>query len=486
MRRRLFLFHTLTLLAALAALLAVSGGVLHRVADDYRRQMDAAEAGRLDQAQILLESLPEQPQDWPELTRQLMELSRQLAGLDYSLVVEWDGQVVYSTLDQFQEDVYRRLSDKTALPQEGAMRMQSDGVLMVGRRWGSFLLLTMSPPQVPEILGRQRPQSEAAMLSLLVSGVAAIGVIVGLSLLFTRYQVRRIMRPVNALAQAARRVESGDLSTPVGYGGQDEFTAVCTAFDHMQQHLLEEREKNAKYEQARTDLVAGISHDLRTPLTSVKGYIKGMRDGVANTPEKREQYLSIAYRKACDMERLLQRLFYFSKIETGDLPLSRTHTDLGEFVAGFVREAGEELAQSGGQVVLRGAPAPHPVYMDQEQMYRVLTNLKENALRYAGADPLVLTLTVWRQRDRECLRFADNGRGVPEEQLPHLFERFWRGDEARGSRNGDASGLGLYIVKRIVEAHGGTVQARNNCGLVIEIALPCEEEEDEQNSDRGG
>ncbi len=80
-------------------------------------------------------------------------------------------------------------------------------------------------------------------------------------------------------------------------------------------------------------------------------------------------------------------------------------------------------------------------------MYRVLTNLKENALRYAGADPLVLTLTVWRQGNRECLRFADNGRGVPPEQLPHLFEQFWRGDSARSSKGGEGSGLGLYIVQ---------------------------------------
>ena len=110
----------------------------------------------------------------------------------------------------------------------------------------------------------------------------------------------------------------------------------------MRRHLLEEQKKNARYEQARTDLVSGISHDLRTPLTSVKGYLKGMRDGVANTPEKREQYLDVAYRKACEMERLLQRLFYFSKLETGNLPLFLSDADLGDFVAQFVREARQE------------------------------------------------------------------------------------------------------------------------------------------------
>ena len=315
------------------------------------------------------------------------------------------------------------------------------------------------------------------MISLVISGAAATGVILLLSLAFTRYQIKQMMRPVNALTQAAHRVEAGDYSTPVDYEAKDEFSTVCTAFDHMQEHLLQEREKNAMYEQARTDLVAGISHDLRTPLTSVKGYLKGMRDGVANTPEKQALYLDTAYRKACEMERLLQRLFYFSNLETGTLPMFPTHADLGLFVRHFVEETGPELEAMGGQMLLRGVPAPHPVQLDTEQMYRVLNNLKENAVHYSGADPLVLTLTVWRQRDRECLRFADNGNGVPPEQLPHLFEQFWRGDQARSSRGGEGSGLGLYIVKHIVEAHGGTIEARNDQGLTIDITLPSEEME---------
>ena len=315
------------------------------------------------------------------------------------------------------------------------------------------------------------------MISLVISGAAATGVILLLSLAFTRYQIKQMMRPVNALTQAAHRVEAGDYSTPVDYEAKDEFSTVCTAFDHMQEHLLQEREKNAMYEQARTDLVAGISHDLRTPLTSVKGYLKGMRDGVANTPEKQALYLDTAYRKACEMERLLQRLFYFSNLETGTLPMFPTRADLGLFVRHFVEETGPELEAMGGQMLLRGVPAPHPVQLDTEQMYRVLNNLKENAVHYSGADPLVLTLTVWRQRDRECLRFADNGNGVPPEQLPHLFEQFWRGDQARSSRGGEGSGLGLYIVKHIVEAHGGTIEARNDQGLTIDITLPSEEME---------
>ena len=205
-----------------------------------------------------------------------------------------------------------------------------------------------------------------------------------LNTLFTRCQLKKLLQPVNALTQAAGRVEEGDFTQAIDYRGRDEFAPVCAAFNRMQEHLLEEQEKNAAYERARTDLVAGISHDLRTPLTSVKGYIKGLRDGVAQTPERQQQYLDIAYRKACDMDVLLQRLFYFSRMETGNLPLFPEPADLGQFASRFAAEAGPELEQAGGGIELSVSPGPHPALIDPEQMYRVLNNLKDNAQRYAG------------------------------------------------------------------------------------------------------
>ena len=332
-------------------------------------------------------------------------------------------------------------------------------------------MIAMSPPGL-EMLGRPRHQSEALMISLLLSGVTAIVVIVLLNLLFTRYQVRKLLQPVDALTWAARRIESGDFTQPVDYPGKDEFSSVCAAFNQMQEHLLAEQERSAAYEQARTDLVAGISHDLRTPLTSVKGYIKGLRDGVAQTPERQRQYLDIAYNKACSMDVLLQRLFYFSKLETGNLPLFPEWTDLGEFVGRFQAEIQEELAQAGGQIKVTIGPGEHFISIDGEQMYRVLNNLKDNALRYARVSPLVLTITIEHQGNQEHICFSDNGKGVSEEALPHLFEQFWREDQARSAKNGEGTGLGLYIVKYIIEAHGGTIQVKNNEGLAFDICLP--------------
>ena len=468
MKRRIFLYNTVAVLTALIALLAVNGLVARWITDRYLEQGQDWMEDRLSQVQGILTQWEPASDTWDDL-------DEQLRALECGLHVAVRGHEIYSSLDPGQTELLRRMVS-TGWMEDVATSVRSDGVMMVGVEKDPYTIIAMPQPEFPEIMGGHRPQSEATMLGLTASGLAAIVVIVLLNLAFTRYQVKQLLQPVEELTEAAQRVERGELSQPLNYGKQDEFTAVFTAFDHMQEHLLAEREKNAAYERARTDLVAGISHDLRTPLTSVKGYLKGLRDGVANTPEKQRQYVDIAYRKACDMDVLLQRLFYFSKMETGALPIFLERADLGEFVRKFAVEAGRELAEKGGTVEVRGAPAPHPVRIDTEQMIRVLSNLTSNAVRYAGAEPLALTLTVWRERDRERLRFADNGQGVPEDQLPHLFERFWRGDQARTSRGGEGSGLGLYIVKYIIEAHGGTVTARNDHGLVFEIALPCDEE----------
>lgn len=127
-------------------------------------------------------------------------------------------------------------------------------------------------------------------------------------------------------------------------------------------------------------------------------------------------------------------------------------------------------------------PGSYPVRIDEEQMNRVMANLIENAIKYANVRPIHLTISVWHEQDQIHLMFADNGGGVPDDHLPYLFDQFWRGDSARSQKNGESNGLGLYIVKYIVDRHGGTVAATNDNGLHIEMILPSQmEREHEQN-----
>lgn len=409
-------------------------------------------------------------------TREWEQLDKQLSEYGYMLLVLQKGSLLYNSPASFKPEMMNSLANIDLSHGVSAGRMQD----------ATFIAMTKEGYSVYAVKkdadGSGGSNLYAILQPALLITLAVIAAIVLLSQLFTRRMAYRILQPLNALSEAARRIKDGDLTRPIVYKGNDEFAAVCEAFNHMQEHLMEERNKNAAYEKARIDLVAGISHDLRTPLTSIKGYIKGLRDGVANTPEKREQYLHTAYRKSSEMDKLLQKLFDFSSLETGNLPMSLAKRDLGQFVRDYAASVQEDLAHKNIALTVDQTPGAHPVRIDSGQMNRVMTNLTENAVRYAGAKELQLRISVRKESDGEHLRFADNGNGVPEEQLPHIFEQFWRGDRARTQTIGDSSGLGLYIVKYIVERHGGTVTARNDNGLQIELVLPGGlENKDDQN-----
>ncbi|MCK9861847.1 HAMP domain-containing sensor histidine kinase [Paenibacillus sp. ATY16] len=454
---RIMLSSALLVMLSLLSLLTVFGIILFfdsMNGDGGKEMLDA----KLFKAEEQMSGFDASAEQWGQL-------HEQLDSFGYQLLVMRENNVIYNTLADSGEDRINSLTNIRLGKDVLAGRVQDATFIAMNKE--SYLIYA-----VKQTADKSGGNFYAILKPAILISIAVIVVIVLLSQLFTRRMAYRIVRPLNALSEGARRIENGDLAQPIIYKGNDEFASVCTAFNHMQEHLLEERRKNNAYEQARIDLVAGISHDLRTPLTSIKGYIKGLRDGVAQTQEKREQYLKIAYQKSTEMDKLLQKLFYFSSLETGNLPLALKLRDLGQFAQHYEAAVHEELAQMNATLTASIEPAPHPVRLDSEQMNRVMANLTENAIKYAGVSPLRLTVSVWREGDSEHLLFADNGQGVPEEHLPHLFEQFWRGDEARTQTDGNSSGLGLYIVNYIVERHGGTVTARNHHGLQIEIVLP--------------
>ncbi len=405
------------------------------------------------------------------------DLAGKLEGTGYCLAVLCDGQMLYTNFGSDNEHLFSQAAELPWGDIPGAVSVWGENI--IGRRLGDKILIARQ-------IGREPPQFDGVppiLLSFLVSGLAAVIPILLCSQIFTNRVFKRITRPLAELSDAARRVEQGDLTQPVLIRGQNEFAEVCETFNNMQQHLLAEREKNAAYEKVRTDLVSGISHDLRTPLTSVKGYIKGLQDGIASTPEKQKQYLAVAYERACDMEKLIAGLLDFSRLESGRIPMKFVYADLGDFALNYAEMLQTEYRPEDVCIETQVAPGRHPVYMDEGQMRRVLSNLADNAVKYAGRLPLKLKLQVFDQGDQVCLSFSDNGNGVKEDQLSQIFDEFWRGDDSRSSQGVGGSGLGLYIVKYIIEAHGGSVRAENCGGLKIALSLP-RREESYENTDR--
>ena len=286
-----------------------------------------------------------------------------------------------------------------------------------------------------------------------ILALAAIGLIfvVFLTILMTnrfltRFVVRKIEEPLNLLSEGARRLGEGDLDFRITYTGKDEFAPVCGAFNEMAARLKESVERTRRDEESRKELLAGISHDLRSPLTSIRAYVEGLLDGVAQTEESKRRYLRTIRTKAEDIDRLVSQLFLYSKLDLEGGPMEMRPIRLDEFVTGFVDEASLDSRTHGLEITAEHL-APVTVSADPEQLRRVLANILENSIKYKNKETGHLRITL---EESGLLVLADDGPGVPEDALPKLFDVFYRSDPARKNPAG-GSGLGLgaddYIEK---------------------------------------
>ena len=321
-----------------------------------------------------------------------------------------------------------------------------------------------------------------------ILALAAIGLIfvVFLTILMTnrfltRFVVRKIEEPLNLLSEGARRLGEGDLDFRITYTGKDEFAPVCGAFNEMAARLKESVERTRRDEESRKELLAGISHDLRSPLTSIRAYVEGLLDGVAQTEESKRRYLRTIRTKAEDIDRLVSQLFLYSKLDLEGVPMEMRPIRLDEFVTGFVDDASLDSRTHGLEITAEHL-APVTVSADPEQLRRVLANILENSIKYKNKETGHLRITL---EESGLLVLADDGPGVPEDALPKLFDVFYRSDPARKNPAG-GNGLGLAIAAKAVQGMGGTIRASSGpCGgLAIEITLSKEEACDAENPDR--
>ena len=320
------------------------------------------------------------------------------------------------------------------------------------------------------------------ILLFLADGVLCIAVLVIMSQIFTGNLVKHIMEPLDELAAGAKRIKENDLTEDINYSGDIEFENVCDTFNKMQKHILREQEKNRKYEKARTDMIAGISHDLRTPLTAIRGTIKGLMDGIASTPEKQDRFLETAYRRTGEMDLLLNQLFYLSKIETGNMPITLRKIEISSFIKNYVQAKQGLVENEKEELIEETKEITAKVAVDPEQLQRIFDNLLENSRKYGEKVPLKMKIGLRKTPGGILIRFSDNGVGVPENKLPYVFDEFYRVDESRNKKEGN--GLGLYIVKYLIEAMGGTVWAENEDGFVVSMELPLGERKGADNNGR--
>ena len=309
--------------------------------------------------------------------------------------------------------------------------------------------------------------------------------IVVVSVVYSRYISKMILGRLQRLKKGAAMVAEGNLDYPITYTERDEYGEIFEEFDRMRRQLKEARERQQRYEQQQRDQLRGITHDLRSPLTSIKGYALGIKDGIANTPEKRTRYCDAILTRADDLERLTGSLSILVRMDTGSNFLHLERVNLDEYIRQFLSEKEAWLVDRKVDVQYRTDAPEAEVRLDIREMQRVFMNLMENTVRYRTAECSKVDIEVRQNTENVEIRFSDDGPGVGRRHLARLFEPFYRADQSRTAPE-KGSGIGLTIVKRIIEGHGGQVSASSEGGLCIAMTLPVVKGESghEENTDR--
>jgi signal transduction histidine kinase len=257
------------------------------------------------------------------------------------------------------------------------------------------------------------------------------------------------------LNQAAKEIAAGDLGVRVPVGGNDEMASLARTFNEMAAQLQAAGQRQRELDQLRRNLIAWAGHDLRTPLASIRAIVEALADGVVDDAETVDRYLRTAKREIGSLSRLIDDLFELAQLEAGGLHLELALNSISDLVSDTMESFSELAARR--EVSLQGCAAPgvDPVLMDAQQIERVLSNLLGNALRHTPAGGTV-RVEAARTADGVRVEIRDTGEGIDDADLPHVFERFYRGEKSRSRATGGA-GLGLAIAKGIVEAHGGRI-----------------------------
>ena len=306
-----------------------------------------------------------------------------------------------------------------------------------------------------------------AMISKRFMGylVLAMAVILILtSALITAWVNQDIYKPIKELSIAMRKIAEGDFDYRLPDKQEGEIGHLHDNYEQMRLQLKENAEEKMQNEKKSKELVSNISHDLKTPITSIKGYVEGIMDGVADTPEKMDKYIKTIYNKANDMDRLINELTTYSGIDSNKIPYHFHVLNIADYFQDCVEEVGLDLEQKDIQLNYTNlAPADTCIVADPEQLKKVINNIISNSVKYMGHDKGIIDIRILDEGESVRREIEDNGKGIAAKDIGNIFERFYRTDSSRNSLQG-GSGIGLSIVKKIIEDHGGYVWATSKEG----------------------
>lgn len=342
-----------------------------------------------------------------------------------------------------------------------ALVKQIDFVLEDGANGSAFIVTDISNA-IPEV---------GEFLVNMLYGVVVVLAITAIALVFWIYN--GVMRPLNKMKEAANNIKEGNLDFELKVETDDELGQLCKDLEEMRRRLKDTAEEKIKYDKQNKELISNISHDLKTPVTTIKGYAEGILDGVADTPEKTERYVRTIYNKAMDMDRLINELTLYSKIDTNRIPYNFDILSVNDYFNDCAEELQIEMEDKGAEFgYFNYVENDIKIIADAEQLRRVIYNITNNSMKYMDKAKPKINLRVKDVGDFIQVEIEDNGKGIAAKDLPNIFDRFYRTDASRNSSTG-GSGIGLSIVKKIIEEHGGKIWAtsRENTGTTMYFVL---------------
>lgn len=309
-----------------------------------------------------------------------------------------------------------------------------------------------------------RGNTAFSKLLILYMAIAIMIILILTSWFLTKWIGKGVFTPINQLNKAMQNIAEGNLEYHLPENMDGEIGELYRNYEDMRLRLKESTDEKILAEKQNKELVSNISHDLKTPITAIKGYVEGIMDGVADTPEKMDKYIRTIYNKANDMDRLINELTVYSGIDSNRIPYHFHRINVSEYFGDCVEEVGLDLESKNIELNYSNLVSPDTIIIaDPEQLKRVINNIIGNSVKYIDKPKGEIDIRILDEVDAIRVEIEDNGKGIASKDLPQIFERFYRTDASRNSSQG-GSGIGLSIVKKIVEDHGGYIWATSKEG----------------------
>lgn len=306
------------------------------------------------------------------------------------------------------------------------------------------------------------PEMENLLRDVVIS---VILILIMTSALLIIWIHRSVVLPLTQMQIATQNIKDGNLDYELTVDIDDELGQLCRDFEEMRIRLKTTAEETVINDKRNKELISNISHDLKTPITTIKGYVEGIMDGVADTPEKMERYIRTIYNKANEMDRLIDELTLYSRIDSNRIPYNFKQIPVRAYFDDCAEDLSIELGNRDVEFSYCNEVAIGvKVVADEEQLKRVINNLTSNAVKYMDKVQKKAVLSIIDIGEYIQVNLTDNGKGIRKEELPHIFERFYRTDASRNSATG-GSGIGLAIAEKIIGEHGGRIWATSEEGV---------------------